>query len=124
MHIPGAGSRKPLASVSNLSTLLLLLAVAVAFSAVAVADEPSPALPRVYIDTTWNPPTGATFTVNDNSTLQMALAWSQPGDTIVLNNTSVYTGNFVLPAKSSGIEQDQRFSGRTVGQSRTALLHC
>ncbi len=103
MHIPGVGSRTSLASVLKTFTLLLLCGVVASiFAAVSAAQEPVPALPQVYIDTTWNPPSsGATFTVNDSSTLNMALTWAQPGDTIILSNTGSYVGNFTLPAKSN-----------------------
>src|ERR1035437_10876403 len=76
----------------------LCIVIAAMFTLAAPAQEPNPAPPQVYIDTTWNPPTqGGTWTVNSSSTLQLALNRAQPGDTIVLNNRSVYSGNFTLP---------------------------
>ena len=82
------------------SALLLLLALLCTLP--ALAQEPVPALPQVYIDTTWNPPTGgATFTVNNGSGFQQALNFAQPGDTIVLQAGAVFTGNFTLPAKTN-----------------------
>jgi hypothetical protein len=66
------------------------------------AQEPFPTLPRVYIDTTWNPPTGgATWNVNSSSTLQLVLNLAQPGDTVILNNSVSCSGNFTLPAKAN-----------------------
>ncbi len=75
--------------------------VTVPITVIAVTGEPFPASPQVYIDTTWNPPNGATWQVNSSSTLQSALAASQPGDTIILETGSPYSGNFILPAKSN-----------------------
>ena len=72
------------------------------FCAVAGAQMPLPAPPRVYINTTWNPPTvGATWHPHASSDLQNALNLAYPGDTIVLNAGSVYTGNFILPVKAN-----------------------
>jgi sugar lactone lactonase YvrE len=80
----------------------LLLLVALLCAMPAMAQEPVPALPRVYIDTTWNPPTGgSTFNVNTSSGFQQALNTSQPGDTIVLQSGAVFSGNFTLPAKAN-----------------------
>src|SRR5580698_5611512 len=80
----------------------LLLLLALLCTLPAMAQEPVPALPQVYIDTTWNPPTGgATFNVNTSSGFQQALNTSQPGDTIVLQAGSVFTGNFTFPAKAN-----------------------
>ena len=92
---PALGWQKPI-----ISTLCIVIAAMVTL--VASAQQPFPAPPQVYIDTTWNPPTqGGTWTVNSSSTLQLALNRAQPGDTIVLNNRSVYSGNFTLPAKAN-----------------------
>ena len=81
---------------------MLLLLVAALFPVLVAAQEPFPTLPRVYIDTTWNPPTGgATWNVNSASTLQLVLNTAQPGDTVILNNSVIYSGNFTLPAKAN-----------------------
>ena len=66
---------------------------------------PVPAPPRVYINTTWNPPSGATWHARISADLQNALNSAHPGDTIVLDAGSVYTGNFTLPAKANPISQ-------------------
>jgi hypothetical protein len=46
--------------------------------------------------------TGTTLTVNAGGDFQGALNRAQPGDTIVLQAGATFTGNFILPAKSSG----------------------
>ncbi|MGC2112654.1 MAG: MBG domain-containing protein, partial [Candidatus Korobacteraceae bacterium] len=94
--------------VSRRSFIRVLQTLAIAFSLVAVllpglaaAQEPVPELPRVYIDTTWNPPTGKTWHVTSSPNLQLVLNVAQPGDTIILSNGSTYSGNFTLPAKAN-----------------------
>ena len=66
---------------------------------------PVPAQPRVYINTTWNPPSGATWYARISADLQNALNSAHPGDTIVLDAGSIYTGNFTLPAKANPLGQ-------------------
>jgi len=89
-------------SLQPKSVFVLLLLVAALFPVLVAAQEPFPTLPRVYIDTTWNPPTGgATWNVNSASTLQLVLNTAQPGDTVILNNSVIYSGNFTLPAKAN-----------------------
>src|ERR1039457_5228006 len=93
--LPALAWQKPIIST-------LCIVIAAMFTLVATAQEPNPAPPQVYIDTTWNPPIqGGTWTVNSSSTFQLALNMAQPGQTIVLNNSSVYSGNFTLPAKTN-----------------------
>jgi hypothetical protein len=83
-------------------TLVLILLL----TAVAAGQMPVPALPRMYIDTTWNPPSGgAIWHPRGSADLQNALNSAHPGDTIVLDAGSVYTGNFTLPAKANPIGQ-------------------
>jgi hypothetical protein len=73
-----------------------------AFTAVAPAQKPQAALPRVFIDTTWNPPVGSTtWAAHTSAQLSSALNSSVPGDTIVLDAGSTYGGYFQLPAKSN-----------------------
>src|SRR5580658_8086442 len=79
----------------------IFLMIAALFTMPAAAQEPVPALPQVYINTTWNPPSGATWQVNSASTLQFALNLASPGDTIILTNTAPFSGNFTLPAKTN-----------------------
>lgn len=79
--------------------LLLFLA---AIPAVAQMLMPAPELPRVYIDTHWAPPTGGkTFHPHNSGELQRALDDSNPGDIIVLDAGSTYSGSFSAPAKSN-----------------------
>ena len=65
-----------------------------------------PALPAVYLDTTFVPPTGRKIKVEPDDRagapggLQTALDQALPGDVIELRPGGVYTGNFVLPAKA------------------------
>ncbi len=70
------------------------------FATLAVAQAPVPALPQVYIDTTWNPPAGGVVWHAHTSTdLRNDLTSANPGDTIILDAGVTYTGNFTLPAK-------------------------
>lgn len=65
----------------------------------------SPAeMPRVYLDTRYQAPGGRTIVVPNGGDLQGALNAAVRGDVIELAAGAVFTGNFVLPAKSgSGI---------------------
>ena len=82
-------------------TFLLVLLLG-AFSQVMFAQRPVAALPQTYIDTTWNPPTGGTtWAVHSASALQPALNSASPGDIIVLDAGTTYTGNFYLIPKSN-----------------------
>jgi len=66
------------------------------------ASKPVAQLPQVYLDTTWNPPTGGTtWAVHTAAQLANAIANSVPGDTIVLDAGVTYVGSFQLPAKSN-----------------------
>jgi len=72
------------------------------FTAFAMAQKPVPELPRAYIDTTWNPPTGGVvWHAHTSVDFQAALNSSFPGDTIILDAGSVYKGNFTIPAKAN-----------------------
>ncbi|MFL6213220.1 MAG: PKD domain-containing protein [Blastocatellia bacterium] len=59
-----------------------------------------PELPRVYLDTTYPVSTGAVINVAAGGDLQAALNQAQPGDQVVIEAGAVFTGNFILPAKS------------------------
>ncbi len=63
--------------------------------------KPLPALPQKYIDTTWNPPTGTHRAAHTAADLTAALAAAVPGDTIVLDAGTVFSGNFTLPQKAN-----------------------
>jgi hypothetical protein len=66
----------------------------------AFAQKPVAQLPNTYIDTTWAPPTaGTTWAAHTSAQLASALNVSQPGDVIVLDAGTTYTGYFQLPAK-------------------------
>ena len=68
---------------------------------VALGQQPVPQLPLTYIDTTFAPPTGVTWTAHNAASFQSALNSANPGDTIVLDAGVAYQGNFTLPAKSN-----------------------
>jgi hypothetical protein len=71
-------------------------------SATAQSTKPVAQLPNVYLDTTWNPPTGGnTWAVHTSAQLSSALASSQPGDVILLDAGATYTGYFALNSKSN-----------------------
>ncbi len=60
-----------------------------------------PELPRVYLNTTYVPPTGGrTIAVATGGDFQAAINQAQPGDIITLQAGATYTGNFKLPAKT------------------------
>jgi hypothetical protein len=60
-----------------------------------------PELPRVFVDTTYAPPTrGRIIAVPAGGDLQAALDASRPGDVIELEAGATFTGNFVLPRKT------------------------
>ena len=69
---------------------------------VAAAQKPQAALPQVYIDTTWNPPTsGTTWPVHTSAQLSSALTSAAPGDIIELDAGTIYSGYFSVPAKTN-----------------------
>lgn len=59
----------------------------------------APALPQVYLDTSYPVQIGRTFTVTSGGDVQAALNLAQPGDTVALQAGAMFYGNFVLPAK-------------------------
>ena len=71
-----------------------------------------PELPREFLETTVaaTPVVASTIDVTPDADLQAALDGAQPGDEIVLQAGSVYTGNFILPAKE---ESDRWITVRT-----------
>ncbi len=74
----------------------------VTLTVTASNGEPFPTPPQVYVDTTWNPPSGGnTWYVHNSSDLTAALANFSPGDTIILDAGVVYSGNFVIPYRSN-----------------------
>jgi hypothetical protein len=111
-------------TVSAVATVVLLLSSATGGAPAAaaacgvppapatlpVASPPQagglPALPAVYLDTTFVRPTGRSIKVEPDDRagttggLQTALDAALPGDVIELRAGGVYTGNFVLPEKA------------------------
>src|SRR5512138_1961041 len=69
-------------------------------SIVAAQVSTEPELPRVYLNTTYPASAGAILNVAAGGDLQAALNQAQPGDQIVLQAGAVFTGNFMLPAKT------------------------
>ncbi len=58
-----------------------------------------PQLPRVFLDTRYIPPGGATINVPAGGDVQAALNAAQPGDEIVLAAGATFVGSFTLPNK-------------------------
>ena len=82
--------------MSKIWTIALILIL----SGVAVAQIPVAQLPRVYINSTWNPPVGGTtWAAHTSAQLSSAINHSAPGDIIVLDAGATYNGYFQLPAK-------------------------
>jgi uncharacterized protein (TIGR03437 family) len=63
-----------------------------------VGSEPE--LPRVFLDTTYVPPTRAPRLVSAGEDLQAAINAAQPGDVLALQAGATFTGNFFLPSKT------------------------
>jgi hypothetical protein len=59
-----------------------------------------PAPPRVFLNTSFTPPSGRTTAVGSGGNLQAALNTAQPGDVITLASGAVFRGNFSLPNKA------------------------
>ena len=81
---------------------LVLAGVAATFLLAArTRAQNEPELPRVFVDTTYSPPTrGKLIPVKAGGDLQAALHASRPGDVIELQAGATFTGNFVLPRKT------------------------
>src|SRR5713226_3079461 len=91
---PGLPARR-----ARLALILACVATAFLLPARALAQT-EPELPRVFLDTTYSPPTrGKLIPVNAGGDLQAALHASQPGDVIELQAGAAFTGNFILPKK-------------------------
>jgi hypothetical protein len=59
-----------------------------------------PELPRVFLNTKWDPPTsGRTWRSHSAGEFQQALDGATPGDTIILDAGTKYQGSFTAPAK-------------------------
>jgi len=80
-------------------TMALVVSV---FTVSAIAQKPVAALPQVYINTTYSLPTGGTtWAAHTSAQLSSAIRSSVPGDVIVLDAGSTYSGAFQLPVKSN-----------------------
>jgi hypothetical protein len=98
-------SRSRLAVFST--KLIAILATVFLWSSCSDTTEPEeardptdPELPRVFIDTRYQPPSGITIVVNAGADLQAALDAADPGDVLVLEAGASFEGSFTLPAKS------------------------
>ena len=66
------------------------------------SSKPVAQLPLVYLDTTYNLPTGGTtWAAHTSQQLSNAILNSKPGDVIVLDAGATYVGNFQLSYKSN-----------------------
>ena len=84
--------------MSKVCTIALILAL----SAVSIAQKPVAELPRVRINSTYALPTGGTtWAAHTSAQLSSAITYSAPGDVIVLDAGTTYSGNFQLPAKTN-----------------------
>jgi hypothetical protein len=78
------------------------LATFMALALPAFAQKPVAELPRVKIDTTWNEPKdGKTWRAHTSEDLASAIAKSAPGDVIILDAGTTYSGGFQLPPKDN-----------------------
>ena len=69
---------------------------------IAFAQKPVAQLPQATVDTTFNEPTGGTtWAAHTTAQFQTALTSAVPGDVIVLDAGTTYTGNFAVPAKGN-----------------------
>ncbi len=59
-----------------------------------------PAPPRVFVDTSYKPPSGRSIPVAKGGDLQAALKEAKPGDVLVLEPGAIFQGNFALPKKA------------------------
>jgi hypothetical protein len=84
---------------ARLTLILACVATTPLLPARALAQG-DPELPRVFLDTTYAPPTrGKLIPVIAGGDLQAALHASQPGDVIELQAGATFIGNFTLPKK-------------------------
>jgi hypothetical protein len=59
-----------------------------------------PTPPRVFLDTSYTPPSGRTIAVAAGGDLQAAVRAAQPGEVVTLEPGAVFRGNFSLPKKA------------------------
>lgn len=78
------------------------ITAAVLLCGIAFAQKPVAQLPQATVDTTFNEPTGGTtWAAHTTAQFQTALTSAVPGDVIVLDAGTTYTGNFAVPAKGN-----------------------
>ncbi|HKS43495.1 MAG TPA: hypothetical protein VJX74_22965 [Blastocatellia bacterium] len=93
------------------TVLAIILSIAVPVCTVACAraavnsdssdgSKSEPAPPAIYLDTTYERPTGRTIQVKGGGNLQAALDGAAQGDVIALESGATFIGNFTLPAKN------------------------
>lgn len=94
----------------RVAAVLVFIAVALAMTPASVAQQPVAQLPTgitlnngsyvgTVMQTSYAQPTGGTtWAAHTPTDLKNAFASSQPGDVIVLDAGSTYTGNFGVPA--------------------------
>ena len=82
-----------------LASLAILMGNQVATTTHAQASN-EPALPSVFVDTTYVAPSGNVISVQSGGNLQAALNTANPGDVIMVKAGSTFTGNFTLPNKA------------------------
>lgn len=86
----------------NVARRLGLVSMVCLAASFAAAQKPVAELPRVKLDTTYNEPKGGkTWKAHSSDELRAALKGSAPGDVIVLDAGTTYTGGFELPAKEN-----------------------
>ena len=87
-------------ATSTGATLTIFVALLVASNPRAEAQRPVAELPRVYIDTTYQQPTGPVVHVHPADNLQAAIDAAPLNSTIILDAGGAYTGTFQIKAKS------------------------
>ena len=85
----------------SLLAALFLFFMSIAHSGVGAT---LPELPRVLLNTTYAAPTGNTIRVNAGGNLQTAINNARPGDSIVLQAGTTFTGPFTLPNKGASTQ--------------------
>jgi hypothetical protein len=84
------------------SGITVIIFLVLLLNAGAVAQKPVAELPRVKVDTTWSQPTGGkSWKAHNAEEFTNSLTKSAPGDVIVLDAGVIYSGNFIMPAKSN-----------------------
>jgi hypothetical protein len=90
-------------------------AVAINSNSATAATEPAadraadskgePAPPAVYLDTTYERPTGRTIQVKEGGNLQAAFDSAAQGDVIAIEAGATFTGSYTLPAKAGSSDK-------------------